>query len=189
MGLLFPAVLHLTHTKLHKEKSELALSRFSSCVMLETYKTTTLHWTITFQNLERWQCEELCIFCYPNFTNWFGACKQDNKGVEHLKLQEDLISLGVKAYCFQCLKLMGEENGHTQDCFFLYLLIYWINFQLILEITSWYQELSTEITCVTPFLHRDSSLVSFKGIKGYFVQNYNTQVLLYFMEMNQYLNE
>jgi len=43
MGLLFPAVLHFTHTELHKEKSELALSRFSSCVMLVAYKTIALH--------------------------------------------------------------------------------------------------------------------------------------------------
>ncbi|CAI9264742.1 unnamed protein product [Lactuca saligna] len=37
MGLLFPAVLHFTHTELHFGKSELALSRFSSCVMLIAY--------------------------------------------------------------------------------------------------------------------------------------------------------
>lgn len=37
MGLLFPAVLHFTHTELHFGKSELALSRFSSCVMLTAY--------------------------------------------------------------------------------------------------------------------------------------------------------
>ncbi|KAL9681949.1 hypothetical protein QQ045_013741 [Rhodiola kirilowii] len=37
MGLLFPAVLHFTHTELHYGKSELALSRFSSCVMLIAY--------------------------------------------------------------------------------------------------------------------------------------------------------
>ncbi|XP_044492898.1 vacuolar cation/proton exchanger 3-like isoform X2 [Mangifera indica] len=37
MGLLFPAVLHATHTELHFGKSELALSRFSSCVMLIAY--------------------------------------------------------------------------------------------------------------------------------------------------------
>lgn len=37
MGLLFPAVLHFTHTELHDGKSELALSRFSSCVMLIAY--------------------------------------------------------------------------------------------------------------------------------------------------------
>ncbi|GMY30766.1 vacuolar cation/proton exchanger 3-like [Fagus crenata] len=34
MGLLFPAVLHYTHTEFHLGKSELALSRFSSCIML-----------------------------------------------------------------------------------------------------------------------------------------------------------
>ncbi|XP_065861862.1 vacuolar cation/proton exchanger 5-like [Euphorbia lathyris] len=37
MGLLFPAVLHYTHTEVHYGKSELALSRFSSCVMLVVY--------------------------------------------------------------------------------------------------------------------------------------------------------
>ncbi|KAK1276767.1 Vacuolar cation/proton exchanger 5 [Acorus gramineus] len=37
MGLLFPAVLHYTHTEVHFGKSELALSRFSSCVMLVAY--------------------------------------------------------------------------------------------------------------------------------------------------------
>ncbi|PWA76470.1 cation exchanger 6 [Artemisia annua] len=37
MGLLFPTVLHFTHTELHFGKSELALSRFSSCIMLIAY--------------------------------------------------------------------------------------------------------------------------------------------------------
>ncbi|CAN1248231.1 Vacuolar cation/proton exchanger 5 [Linum perenne] len=37
MGLLFPAVLHYTHTEVHYGKSELALSRFSSCIMLIAY--------------------------------------------------------------------------------------------------------------------------------------------------------
>lgn len=39
MGLLFPAVLHYTHTEVHFGKSELALSRFSSCIMLLAYAT------------------------------------------------------------------------------------------------------------------------------------------------------
>ncbi|XVF81374.1 hypothetical protein PTKIN_Ptkin15bG0149700 [Pterospermum kingtungense] len=37
MGVLFPALLHSTRTELHFGKSELALSRFSSCVMLFAY--------------------------------------------------------------------------------------------------------------------------------------------------------
>ncbi|XP_031113770.1 vacuolar cation/proton exchanger 3-like isoform X1 [Ipomoea triloba] len=37
MGLLLPAVLHFTHTEMHFGTSELALSRFSSCVMLVAY--------------------------------------------------------------------------------------------------------------------------------------------------------
>ncbi|GKV08500.1 hypothetical protein SLEP1_g20121 [Rubroshorea leprosula] len=39
MGLLFPAVLHYTRTEVHFGKSELALSRFSSCIMLVAYVT------------------------------------------------------------------------------------------------------------------------------------------------------
>ncbi|KAJ9537890.1 hypothetical protein OSB04_030623 [Centaurea solstitialis] len=37
MGLLFLAVLHVTHTEMHFGKSELALSKFSSCIMLVAY--------------------------------------------------------------------------------------------------------------------------------------------------------
>ena len=37
MGLLFPAVLQYTQTERHAGKSELALSRFSSCIMLLAY--------------------------------------------------------------------------------------------------------------------------------------------------------
>ncbi|KAJ4796601.1 vacuolar cation/proton exchanger [Rhynchospora pubera] len=37
MGLLFPAVLHFTHSEVHYGKSEVTLSRFSSCVMLLAY--------------------------------------------------------------------------------------------------------------------------------------------------------
>ncbi|KAJ9183238.1 hypothetical protein P3X46_007124 [Hevea brasiliensis] len=37
MGIMFPAVLHFTHTEIHFGKSELSLSRFSSCIMLVAY--------------------------------------------------------------------------------------------------------------------------------------------------------
>ncbi|PRQ51971.1 putative calcium/proton exchanger [Rosa chinensis] len=37
MGIMFPAVLHFTRTEVHFGKSELALSRFSSCIMLVAY--------------------------------------------------------------------------------------------------------------------------------------------------------
>ncbi|KAF3326510.1 vacuolar cation/proton exchanger 2-like protein [Carex littledalei] len=37
MGLLFPAVLHFTHSEVHYGKSEVTLSRFSSCIMLFAY--------------------------------------------------------------------------------------------------------------------------------------------------------
>ncbi|XP_057967752.1 vacuolar cation/proton exchanger 3-like [Malania oleifera] len=37
MGITFPAVLHFTHSEVHFGKSELSLSRFSSCIMLVAY--------------------------------------------------------------------------------------------------------------------------------------------------------
>ncbi|KAJ0006930.1 hypothetical protein Pint_30459 [Pistacia integerrima] len=37
MGIMFPAVLHFTYTEVHFGKSELSLSRFSSCIMLIAY--------------------------------------------------------------------------------------------------------------------------------------------------------
>ncbi|XP_072980909.1 vacuolar cation/proton exchanger 2-like [Typha angustifolia] len=37
MGLLFPAVLHFTHSEVQYGKSEVTLSRFSSCIMLVAY--------------------------------------------------------------------------------------------------------------------------------------------------------
>ncbi|GJN40909.1 hypothetical protein PR202_gn00326 [Eleusine coracana subsp. coracana] len=37
LGLLFPAVLHFTHSEAQYGKSEVALSRFSSCIMLVAY--------------------------------------------------------------------------------------------------------------------------------------------------------
>ncbi|EXC37566.1 Vacuolar cation/proton exchanger 2 [Morus notabilis] len=39
MGIMFPAVLHFTHSEVHFGKSELALSRFSSCIMLVAYSS------------------------------------------------------------------------------------------------------------------------------------------------------
>ncbi|KAK4267686.1 hypothetical protein QN277_024433 [Acacia crassicarpa] len=37
MGILFPAVLYFTHSEVHFGKSEISLSRFSSCIMLIAY--------------------------------------------------------------------------------------------------------------------------------------------------------
>ena len=37
MGLLFPTFLHYTHSEVHAGSSELALSRFISCIMLVAY--------------------------------------------------------------------------------------------------------------------------------------------------------
>ncbi|KAI4321739.1 hypothetical protein MLD38_035087 [Melastoma candidum] len=49
MGLLFPAVLHYTHSEVHFGKSELALSRFSSCIMLVAY-AAYLYYQLKTQN-------------------------------------------------------------------------------------------------------------------------------------------
>ncbi|KAK7813986.1 vacuolar cation/proton exchanger 5, partial [Quercus suber] len=37
-GLIFPAVLHYTRTEVHSGESELALSRFCSCIMIVAYE-------------------------------------------------------------------------------------------------------------------------------------------------------
>lgn len=51
MCLLFPAVLHVTHTEVHFGKSELALSRFSSCIMLIAYGAYLLFQLTNQKNL------------------------------------------------------------------------------------------------------------------------------------------
>ncbi|KAJ7962712.1 Vacuolar cation/proton exchanger [Quillaja saponaria] len=51
MGLMFPAVLHFTHTEVHFGKSELALSRFSSCIMLVAYASYLFFQLRSQQNL------------------------------------------------------------------------------------------------------------------------------------------
>ncbi|KAI4355877.1 hypothetical protein L6164_004606 [Bauhinia variegata] len=49
MGILFPAVLHFTRSEVHFGKSELALSRFSSCIMLIAY-ASYLFFQLRFQH-------------------------------------------------------------------------------------------------------------------------------------------
>ncbi|XP_051152991.1 vacuolar cation/proton exchanger 3-like [Andrographis paniculata] len=51
MGLLFPAVLHFTHTEVHKNQSEIALSRVSSCIMLVAYASYLFFQLKSQQNL------------------------------------------------------------------------------------------------------------------------------------------
>ena len=48
---LFPAVLHYTRTELDFGKSELALSRFSSCIMLVAYVAYILFQLTSQKNL------------------------------------------------------------------------------------------------------------------------------------------
>ncbi|XP_065873745.1 vacuolar cation/proton exchanger 3-like [Euphorbia lathyris] len=66
MGLLFPAVLHSTRTELHFGKSELALSRFSSCIMLIGYasflyfqlKSTKNIYVPVNEDMENWSADD-----------------------------------------------------------------------------------------------------------------------------------
>ncbi|CAL0314806.1 unnamed protein product [Lupinus luteus] len=52
MGLIFPAVLHATHTELENEKSQLNLSRFTSCIMLVAYVCYIVFQVKTQKNLQ-----------------------------------------------------------------------------------------------------------------------------------------
>lgn len=60
MGLMFPAVLHFTHSEVHKGKSEIALSRVSSCIMLVAY-ASYLFFQLKSQNNLYSSLDEVCI--------------------------------------------------------------------------------------------------------------------------------
>ncbi|ONK61183.1 uncharacterized protein A4U43_C08F27080 [Asparagus officinalis] len=51
MGLMFPAVLHFTHSEVQYGKSEVALSRFSSCIMLVAYASYLVFQLKSHRNL------------------------------------------------------------------------------------------------------------------------------------------
>ena len=51
MGLSLPAILHFTHTELHGTDSELALSRFSSCILLLIYVAFLYFQLVTHSHL------------------------------------------------------------------------------------------------------------------------------------------
>ncbi|GAU39147.1 hypothetical protein TSUD_147690, partial [Trifolium subterraneum] len=52
MGLLFPAVLHATQTELEYGKSQLSLSRFTSCIMLVAYASYIVFQVKNLKNLQ-----------------------------------------------------------------------------------------------------------------------------------------
>lgn len=68
MGLLFPAVLHATHTELHFGKSELALSRFSSCIMLAAY-AAYLYFQLKSQKKLRDQINEVSYLILVDYCH------------------------------------------------------------------------------------------------------------------------
>lgn len=61
MGILFPAVLHFTHSEVHLGKSVLSLSRFSSCVMLVAYASYLFFQLKSQPNLYS-PADEVCSF-------------------------------------------------------------------------------------------------------------------------------
>ncbi|KAF3780533.1 Vacuolar cation/proton exchanger 2 [Nymphaea thermarum] len=71
MGLLFPAVLHSTHTELQYGKSEMALSRFSSCIMLVAYAC-------------------YLIFQLKNHNNLYSPIDEEGGQVEEESEEEDV---------------------------------------------------------------------------------------------------
>jgi Ca2+:H+ antiporter len=66
MGLLFPAVLHATHTELEYGASELSLSRFSSIIMLAAYSSFIYFQLRSDKEHSNDADEEVCIFYNPD---------------------------------------------------------------------------------------------------------------------------
>lgn len=63
MGLLSPAVLYYTHTELHFGKSELALSRFTSCIMLVVY-ASYIFYQLKIQKGNHDHQNEVCVVVF-----------------------------------------------------------------------------------------------------------------------------
>ena len=63
MGILFPAVLYYTHSEVHTGSSELALSRFSSCIMLIAY-AAYLFFQLKSQSSSYSRLEEVCFLTF-----------------------------------------------------------------------------------------------------------------------------
>jgi Ca2+:H+ antiporter len=74
MGLSFPAVLHFTHSEVRYGKSEVALSRFSSCIMLVAYASY-----LVFQLSDRETSHYSPVECVSSGTISSGRQSQSNK--------------------------------------------------------------------------------------------------------------
>nr|POE93902.1 vacuolar cation/proton exchanger 5 [Quercus suber] len=105
MGLLFPAVLHYTPTEVHFGESELALSRFYSCIMIVTY-AAFLFFQLKFHKNpydplnEEWsQTEE---------------SSDDNEGPEILKWESIIWLLIMTAW----ISILSEYLVHAIECCF-----------------------------------------------------------------------
>ena len=73
MGILFPAVLHYTHSEVHAGSSEMALSRFSSCIMLIAY-AAYLFFQLKSQSNSYSPLEEVCCFFHSLYIKPIGLC-------------------------------------------------------------------------------------------------------------------
>lgn len=78
MGIMFPAVLHSTHSEVQYGKSELSLSRFSSCIMLIAYASYLVFQLKSHHSLYNpidevsdfaKECTHICNnICMPSFS-------------------------------------------------------------------------------------------------------------------------
>nr|POE60478.1 vacuolar cation/proton exchanger 5 [Quercus suber] len=102
MGLLLPTVLHYTHTEVYFGKSELALSRFSSCIMLVTYAAYLYFQLKSQRNLYVPLNEEALD------DGWYCMCQSSVESIDHLLLQCPVIEL---PRCVSRASMCHEESG------------------------------------------------------------------------------
>ncbi|KAK7261920.1 hypothetical protein RIF29_28244 [Crotalaria pallida] len=86
MGILFPAVLHFTHSEVHFGKSVLSLSRFSSCIMLVAYASYLFFQLRDQQNLyspvdEYYSFTDHCFASRTLFYMWKLEVTRCHRGI------------------------------------------------------------------------------------------------------------
>ncbi|KAH9305414.1 hypothetical protein KI387_009818, partial [Taxus chinensis] len=134
MGLLFPAVLHFTHTELHFGRSELALSRFSSCIMLVAYAFYLVFQLKSHRNLYD-PVDELFIYLRKS-----DAVSFDFQDMEPHRVLYTSLSFGLKNIRHsQDFKIERQNEGvsdeeevpeitHREAIVWLAILTAWISF-------------------------------------------------------------
>lgn len=90
MALLLPALLHFTRTEAHRGESGLALSRFSSCVMLVAYAGYLIFQLKTQKNQSDKENEVRKYACIPNepcIESTLRSSVPDKVGYRHLSFR------------------------------------------------------------------------------------------------------